>query len=384
MHIPIIRIIKPTEPVSPRLSNAVAGGIRRWRGALGTIGDLTLQLPNQGLTRGARLALARQGCATGSFKLNCPESPHAVDTHGRAMFEKIDIEEELETASYGLRERPPKGNPLDSDVDSGAEKGDGQNLHAAGFKQSRATRRMANGISKPSRQISLRTHRRNLLASQSMRFDSSGLSSCATFTEGLCNLEDYVQSGEAGFDNQKQSLGLFASHSMQEIKGYFSKSSWTTSSKNLSLPWFDSLRRKTRPDVTTSDSKRRVSTRALNRPLSCCELDSFLSDSEYTILVESPSSNSSMGKRQVKKSGRRKMQVQSDKPLGSGSSRQLPRDNSWSRFCHRLSRGSSTKDLDRKLERNKGPNMQDSSSIASGPFFFPQQGVPVSSTLSST
>ena len=68
--IPIIRIVSPTEPSPPRLATR-PGGIRRWRGALGAFGDLTLQPPSQCLTSGARLALARQGCATGSFRMNC-------------------------------------------------------------------------------------------------------------------------------------------------------------------------------------------------------------------------------------------------------------------------------------------------------------------------
>ena len=98
--IPTIRVIaEETSASQPSLQMA---GVRRWRGALGSLGDRTLQIPSQGLTSGARLALARQGCATGSFKLNCAESVYAVDDCGMALFQRMDMEEELLTTTLGL------------------------------------------------------------------------------------------------------------------------------------------------------------------------------------------------------------------------------------------------------------------------------------------
>lgn len=158
--------------------------VRRWKGALGYLGYITLQVPSQGLTSGARLALARQGCATGSFKLNCAESVYAVDEQGLALFQRMDMEEDILTTTLGLREKPPRmfGSSLDTpDLRNTPLAAKTRSLHSLVDPSLRARDR-----------LSLPSRRGFAPLVDSMSYSAMGMSSCATFTSGLFDLEDYL------------------------------------------------------------------------------------------------------------------------------------------------------------------------------------------------
>ncbi|KAH8117729.1 hypothetical protein DFH11DRAFT_854749 [Phellopilus nigrolimitatus] len=376
--IPAIRIVKPTNP-APQL-NGFAGGIRRWRGALGTMGDFTLQLPSQGLTRGARLALARQGCATGSFRLNCAESLYAVDAQGRAMFQRIQLDEELEAARFGLMEKPPMRGSDGTSVESGTVI---QSL-ASGIEDRKAARRTASELAGHFRNVSHRTRQRNILASKSMRHSSSGLSSCATFTEGLCNLEDYMRAGDASSGNQTTTSGLSTSFSMQDIGHVLHDLDETCASPILT--WFESLKKRSQPISNGANVKKRASTGSLTRSFSCWDLDLTFSGSEIAFTADNRSFMSSTPVTMRRKIQKRRAYTRSLEHLKDNTNsilstpstpRHLTRNNSWARLRHRMSKSSSTISKSRERGQNLqgGQVVQGSASVASGLYLIFQQGI---------
>ncbi|KAL5526043.1 hypothetical protein ACEPAG_7381 [Sanghuangporus baumii] len=359
MLTPIIRIISPTDPTPARLS-AGPVGIRRWRGARGTLGDLTLQLPSQGLTSGARLALARQGCATGSFRLNCAESLYVKDERGLAMFQRIELEEELDKARLGLRERPPML------VATGSAPENSEELTSVALDANSTIADSADQPSRKTRRPSLRTQKRNMLASQGMRFDSGGLSSCVTFTEGLCHLEDYVRAGE----NDSTTSDFPTVHSEQEIIDL------VATGDTPKLSWLDSLRKKTFAAAADKSPglKKRRSTNEIARSLSCVDISTSFSEVDLTFSVDTASSSSEDSSHMME--GQMKSllcQSPEDDEVDSTSTGTLRREGSWTRLRRRFSkRLSILKNLDLPVDDQ---TLDSPTSIASGLFQMIQQGV---------
>ncbi|OCB84920.1 hypothetical protein A7U60_g8142 [Sanghuangporus baumii] len=359
MLTPIIRIISPTDPTPARLS-AGPVGIRRWRGARGTLGDLTLQLPSQGLTSGARLALARQGCATGSFRLNCAESLYVKDERGLAMFQRIELEEELDKARLGLRERPPM-------LATGSAPENSEELTNVALDTITATADSADQPSRKTRRPSLRTQKRNMLASQGMRFDSGGLSSCVTFTEGLCHLEDYVRASE---NNDSAASDFPTVHSEQEIIDL------VATGETPKLSWLDSLRKKTFAAAADKSSglKKRRSTNEISRSFSCVDISASLSEVDLTFSVDTASSSSEDSSHMME--GQMKSllcQSPEDDEVDSASTGTLRREGSWTRLRRRFSRRLSIlKNLNLPVDDQA---LDSPTSIASGLFQIIQQGV---------
>ena len=212
-QVPLIRVQHPSDPqVIFHLSNAGVPVPKRWRG----IDGYTLQIPNQGPTRVSRLALARQGCASGSFRLNCDESPFVIDERGKALFQRMDSErkqnelmEKPPPSKHPLPQQRPAPQTLRWDLPI-----DIQTLLAE--KRSAQTYK-SQQYSRP------RKHRPD------RRPPVSGMACSITITEGLCNLSE---------DPQKRQDGLAASFS------FSAAGTVTLSALDSSIKWFDSLKRK--------------------------------------------------------------------------------------------------------------------------------------------
>ncbi len=164
---------------------------RRWRGGFPGERDLTLYPPKLGLTKGARLMLARQGSATGSFRLNCAETLFAVDEQGRCLYQRMDFEEELGTMIHGSMERP-----IQVDSESGSSNPTITVTPAAGARfatYSGRTRKRRTSLSRIAQKNSSFRHtwtgeRSNASHSSRDRLTLGSLSSANTYTEGLCSL----------------------------------------------------------------------------------------------------------------------------------------------------------------------------------------------------
>ena len=246
--VPSIRVIADESVASRTISQGDA--IRRWKGTVGMLGDRTLQLPDQGLTSGARLALARQGRASGSFKMNCAESIFVVDERGLAMYQRVDIEQQLLADSLGPRERLPNNSSCTpATLFSGPPSKPGLRSQARN-RMSLPARRSTQNFSNIQR---------------SMSYNADGMSSCATFTSGLFSLEDYLSSNTHYLDsNEGEDASAFSVDCAPNTEN---KSFSGICDSNT---WFYSLRRRERrPDLSTKPSQ---SPRALIRSLSIWKL----------------------------------------------------------------------------------------------------------------
>ena len=186
--------------------------------------------------------------------------------------------------------------------------------------------------SRKARRPSLRTQKRNMLASQGMRFDSGGLSSCLTFTEGLCHIEDYVRSNES----EVASSELPTVHSEQEIVDL------VATGETPKLSWLESLRRKTfmvGGADKSSGSKKKRSTSELVRTFSCMDISASYSEVDLTFSVDTTSSSSDdsshMMDAQPKTPGSQSVE---DESPDSSSTGKLRREGSWTRLRRRFSK----------------------------------------------
>ena len=182
--IPKIRIYTTREPIHPYHSR---DRVHRWCGFSG-FGDGTLHPPGKGLTSCARSALARQGYATGSFRLNCSESVYAwrEQTQTRTRTQ-VDVMEKKQ-------ERNGVGVEVDGELETmkiDCSLRDHYSLTTRFYQSGRddsTHREKKIEMSRQKEKLKQMTK-----ATTNMRFNSYGLSSCATFTSGLSSLEDYFQ-----------------------------------------------------------------------------------------------------------------------------------------------------------------------------------------------
>lgn len=179
--VPLIRVTEATDVSSPLDDVRTPRSIRRWR-VLGALGDLNLHIPGRAWTRGERLALARQGYATGSYRLNCSESLFVLDLTGRPLFQTLDSG--ASGGKYGDMEKPLKEDE---------EKTFPRAPPTIRFQDSRANRMLHNGplTADPFRQHSVASRFRSnpsfTFYSRSSKGSRSGMASSLTFSEGLCN-----------------------------------------------------------------------------------------------------------------------------------------------------------------------------------------------------
>ena len=213
---PSDRAIRPDPPI-----------IKRWTAFPDSTSCTTLHVPNQGVTRGARLALARKGYATGSFRLNCAESLYVLDENGLCLYQRVDLEDELDTSKHGLMEKPPTPTPTPEVAsDLAAPK-----LYN---RRSQTTRKLIQGITrsrKDVRSLFSDSRMKTFGLFNSMESDSGslgGLACTRTFSEGLCNFV------EADCDSQKSDDSVpSASPSLRNLFGAL----------ETGKKWFDSLKK---------------------------------------------------------------------------------------------------------------------------------------------
>ncbi|KLO11556.1 hypothetical protein SCHPADRAFT_465485 [Schizopora paradoxa] len=208
--VPLIRVTEAKDISSPLDDVRTPRSIRRWR-VLGALGDLNLHIPGRAWTRGERLSLARQGYATGSFRLNCSESLFVLDMSGRPLVQTLDsgasggkygdMEKPLKDDQESIHPRSPSTNRVqDSDKNRMLHNGP---LSADPFRQQSFASRFKSTSSFTFNQRSSK---------------GSGMASSLTFSEGLCNLH------ADNLDN-KSSL---ASSSSTEFSPSFSLQSFGT------------------------------------------------------------------------------------------------------------------------------------------------------------
>lgn len=386
LQIPSIQVIKAPESPSDVLPASLPRRIRRWRGALGTMGDYTLQLPSQGPTSAARLALARQGCATGSYRLNCSESLYVVDQYGRAMFERIQLEEELEAGLHGLMEKPPmRGSDLPTDTTStgpplaSVSQVSGVVLPktspcAAMHSRKMTTRRVATyGGEVPRRRPSAR-RRKPIPSSLDMRFNSGGLSSCATFTEGLCELDELDDLAAVPYDKSSARLSAsFSAHELGATPPVLESITWN-------LAWLStSLKKHSYP--YGSRGKKDTTKSSLCKTFTAYDLASLYVEGTAAIVHDAPESpllKPAPKRRKVQKRHPRKMDfVVSMK--SSSSTSLLPRTGSWSRLRRKFSNqddGLSSQTATVR-EGNPGSPLRRSISVSAALLFMTQRGISV-------
>ena len=360
--VPAIRIVKPTDSAPLRRSVSMCGRIRKWRGATGALGDLTLQLPSQGYTRGARLALARQGRATGSFKLNCSESLYALDEHGKSMFQKMQLGEEIQTVKYELMEKPPMRTD-DSCIDTSHNAGSG----TTGSHQGRIFTRRVTSDSGVKFKYPTRSQRKAAPSPHGLQFSTTGLSSCATFTDGLCNLDypvDMSCNDESIFQSHDSTTSRLAlSASLHELG--LSASEAITDFSRWNLTWFDSLRaKKTRTTVDTVTDKNKTCNGSLTKSLSCWNIgegfDILGHDSHLTSSSSSPVS--------------KRMQKQQSTDSLSTIEQGVSQVGSWDFFRQNFSELEANTGSHGREARKRLP-LKSSISVATGLYLITQQGI---------
>lgn len=388
LQIPSIQVIKAPELPSDASPASLPRRIRRWRGALGTMGDYTLQLPSQGPTSAARLALARQGCATGSYRLNCSESLYVVDQCGRAMFERIQLEEELEAGLHGLMEKPPmrgsnsttettttSGPPLASVSQVSGVALPKASSGAAMLTRKMTTRRVATyGGEVPRRRPSARP-RKPIPSSLDMRFSSQGLSSCATFTEGLCELDEFDDLAVAPYDKSSARLSAsFSAHELGVTQPVLESITWN-------LTWLStSLKKHSYPYGPRS--KKDTSKSSLCKSFTAYDLASLYVEGPVAIEHEAPESpilKPASKRRKVQKRHPREKELV-DSIRSSSSTGLLPRTGSWSRlrrkFANQDHDSLSSQDAAVR-EGNPGSPLRRSISVSAALLFMTQRGISV-------
>lgn len=360
------------------------------------MGEYTLEVPSQGPTSAARLALARQGCATGSFRLNCSESLYVIDEMGRAMFERIQLEEELEAGLHGLMEKPPMRDSQStsratlSPISTGLSPPPGsvQPLHTAPISSTTpgaptlgrkmTTRRVATfGGDNPRRRTSAR-RRKPIPSSMDMRFNSSGLSSCATFTEGLCELDDYADLKASAYD--KPTARLSASFSAHEIGGnlpLLETVAWN-------LTWLGSSLKKHSLPKKGGTKKKDIFKSSLAKSLSSWDItSSFVENGNFPSLnpseqsaITAPAPVLTATKAQKR---RPRAQELANSVKRSSSESKLPRDGSWSKLRKKIAYRSALEQTTTYETNESTPSstLSSSVSISGAIFFMTQRGISV-------
>ena len=319
------------------------------------------------------------------------------------MFERIQLEEELEAGLHGLMEKPPMRGSVQTSGATLAPVSTELSPPLASIQppltapiastipgapmlsRKMTTRRVSTlGGDNPRRRTSVR-RRKPIPSSMDMRFNSSGLSSCATFTEGLCELDEYVDAKVPAYDKPAARLSAsFSAHEIGVDLPILETVAWN-------LTWFSSSLKKHSLPKKSGSKKKDTFKSSLARSLSSWDISSSLSLSEDRGSLSISPSVQSVNHAQVlapktRKAEKRRPRAQelADSVKRSSSENRLPRDGSWTKLRKKIS---SKSPLDQVMthdpaDSTPGPHLSDSVSISGAILFITQRGISVTGCTS--